>query len=150
MANRASGVHHAAVPGPSPTMLKRPWGLPTSRPRKGASARATAQVARRDFVFATTSCLSYAVATHFLEYKLGRVRQSRRLRFQCLCIEETRRNPQMIGNCVNRDLVRFQIQRKQPGDRALGESMGIENTTNQVLQLGGIDAPFAADANGQA
>ncbi len=90
------------------------------------------------------------MAAHFLEHPLRRVRQFRGLRFQRLRIEEARRNPQVIGNCVNRDLARFEIQGKKPRDRALRESMGIENTTNQFSQLGGINAAFAADADGQA
>ena len=49
------GVRQPSLPGPMPTIASRPRGRPIRAASSGAGARATAQVARADLRFGTTS-----------------------------------------------------------------------------------------------
>ena len=109
-------------------------------------ARATAQVARRDRVLATTSVASGAgrgerrafrdaVAAHLAEHDLGRIGQPRRFRFQLGRREEARRHAERVGDRVHRRLVGLEVDRGDAGDGTLGEPGVAKRRARQSDQL---------------
>ncbi len=124
------------------------------------AARATAQVARRERVFSTTSvavgssggerrAFGDAMAADFAEHHVRRIGEARRLGFQLGGGEEARRHAQRVGQSVHRRLVGLEIKRDDAGNRRLGQALRGEGVAGQSDQFVRWAPALAADAQRQ-
>ena len=90
------------------------------------------------------------MAAHFPEHRIGRVGEPGRQRFEGRRIEEPRRRPERLGQCMHRRLVGLEVDREHPGQRPGGQVGAGERALDQVLELACRNAALAAHPEREA